>query len=133
MFEGFKRYVKKMKSVDTSFSSWLQSYFTQQCNQFINNVKNLTPVDTGDLRNHWVIDSIVREGDTLICTFSNSMEYATFVEYGHAKPYKAGAVEGSDDWVEGHFMVTISLSKLERDLPVQFSQQFRLFMSQLGN
>ena len=99
--------------------------------RFIAEVKPRTPVDTGDLRNHWKLDGITRSGNTLNVWFVNSMYYATFVEYGHAKPYKSGAQEGSDDWVEGYFMMTVSLEIIQRNMPARFDREFIKFVESL--
>ena len=64
--------------------------------------------------------------------FVNPMYYATFVEYGHAKPYKAGAAPGSADWVEGYFMMTVSLEVIQRNMPARFNKEFDQFITSLG-
>ena len=104
----------------------------QEGQRFIAEVKPRTPVDTGDLRNHWKLDGMTREGDVLKVWFVNSMYYATYVEYGHAKPYKSGASEGSADWVEGYFMMTVSLDKIQRSMPARFNTEFEKFIAQMG-
>jgi hypothetical protein len=60
------------------------------------------------------------------------MDYATHVEYGHAKPYKSGAAEGSADWVEGYFMMTVSIMVIERQMPARFNREFQRFLDSLG-
>jgi hypothetical protein len=61
------------------------------------------------------------------------MEYATYVEYGHAKPYKSGiAAYGGPDWVDGYFMMTASIAVIERKMPIRFESEFRKFLLSLG-
>jgi hypothetical protein len=60
------------------------------------------------------------------------MYYSTFVEYGHAKPYKSGALPGSKDWVVGSFMMTITLDEVERNLPLRFDAKFKTFLISMG-
>lgn len=128
-FEIFKRNFSKLNA---DFGLWLHQFLLNQGLRFIRKVKRNTPVDTGDLRNHWNLAEITREGDVLKCWFVNSMYYASFVEYGHAKPYKAGALPGSSDWVEGYFMMTVSLEQIEREMPQQFNKEFELFLRGKG-
>lgn len=63
----------------------------------------LTPVDTGELRRSWTLDNqyihVARKGHEYECEIINSMEYASYVEYGHR-------TRGHDGWVHGYFMLT---------------------------
>ena len=131
-YSEFELFRKRIGTVTKEFDDWMQDFLLKEGMRFIREVKLRTPVDTGDLRNHWKLDGITRSGDTLEVWFVNPMHYATHVEYGHAKPYKAGAAEGSSDWVQGYFMMTVSLDVIQRNMPARFDRQFRAFMSALG-
>lgn len=131
-YNGFIRYRDNFNKMYQQFDSWLNAFLLKEGMRFIAGVKPRTPVDTGDLRNHWQLDGITRTGDTLRCWFVNSMYYATFVEYGHAKPYKSGAAEGSSDWVAGYFMMTVTLDQIERSMPARFDSAFKKFLLGLG-
>lgn len=131
-YEDFKEYKKNLTKMVNKFDKWLHNFLLNQGMKFIAQVKTRTPVDTGDLRNHWQLDGITTEGDDLRCWFVNSMYYADFVEYGHAKPYKSGALPGSNDWVDGFFMMTLSIDEIERNMPEEFELAFRAFLSSLG-
>lgn len=130
-YTEFKRYRDNFNKMYLQFDAWLTQFLMQEGMRFIAGVKPRTPVDTGDLRNHWQLEGITRVGDTLYCWFVNSMYYATFVEYGHAKPYKAGAAEGSPDWVEGYFMMTVTLDQIQRKMPARFDAAFTQFLMSL--
>lgn len=131
-YSEFIKFYENMQNFSTSFTSWLKQFIYKQGLKFIQEVRNLTPVDTGDLRNHWMIESVRVVGDDVQCWFVNSMEYATFVEYGHAKPYKSGAAPGSEDWVDGYFMMTISLDKIYSEMPKEFDAEFIKFAKSMG-
>lgn len=131
-YSEFQNYRNKFAKLTREFDSWMHLFLLKEGERFIAEVKPRTPVDTGDLRNHWKLDGITRSGDTLQVWFVNPMTYATHVEYGHAKPYKAGAAEGSEDWVEGYFMMTVSLEIIQRNMPARFNQQFQAFLASLG-
>lgn len=130
-YTDFQTYRNNFNRMSKSFDSWMHRFLLNEGLRFIAEVKPRTPVDSGDLRNHWQLQGITREGSTLHCWFVNSMHYASFVELGHAKPYKAGAAEGSIDWVDGYFMMTVSLEIIERNLPVRFNNQFKEFLRTL--
>ena len=131
-YSEFKNYRDNFAKLIKEFDTWMRKFLLQEGMRFLAEVKPRTPVDTGDLRNHWKLDGMTREGDTLRVWFVNPMHYATHVEYGHAKPYKAGAAEGSADWVEGYFMMTVSLEIIERQMPARFNKQFEAFLDSLG-
>ena len=131
-YSEFEAYRNNFAKLTREFDSWIHQFLLKEGMRFIREVKNRTPVDTGDLRNHWKLDGITRNGDTLEVWFVNPMNYATYVEYGHAKPYKAGASPGSADWVEGYFMMTVSLQIIERNLPARFDKAFDAFITSLG-
>lgn len=131
-YSEFEKYRNNFEKFTLTFETWIEKFLIQEGMRFIAEVKPRTPVDTGDLRNHWKLDGITRDGNTLQVWFVNPMHYATHVEYGHAKPYKAGAAEGSADWVDGYFMMTVSLEIIERNMPTRFNSQFQLFIESLG-
>lgn len=130
-YSEFEKYRDNFCEMYRQFEGWFIAFLLKEGMRFIAKVKPRTPVDTGDLRNHWELEGITREGDTLKCWFINSMYYATFVEYGHAKPYKSGAAEGSPDWVEGYFMMTVTLDEIERAMPARFDRAFKQFLKSL--
>lgn len=131
-YSEFEQYRNNFAKFTREFDHWLHKFLLKEGMRFIAEVKPRTPVDTGDLRNHWKLDGITRSGDTLQVWFVNPMNYASHVEYGHAKPYKAGASEGSADWVDGYFMMTVSLEVIQRSMPARFNQQFNSFITSLG-
>lgn len=130
-YSSFLDYRNRFNLMSKQFDSWFHQFLLKEGMRFISKVKLRTPVDTGDLRNHWQLEGITREGNALHCWFVNSMDYATHVEYGHAKPYKSGAAEGSDDWVQGYFMMTITLEEIQAAMPARFDAAFKKFLLSL--
>ncbi len=132
-FTEFQEYRDNFMTMYLQFDTWLTRFLLQEGMRFIAAVKPRTPVDTGDLRNHWQLEGISRQGDVLHCWFVNTMYYATFVEYGHAKPYMSGiATEGGPDWVEGYFMMTVSIEQIQRTMPARFERAFAYYLKSLG-
>lgn len=131
-YSDFENYRDNFAKLSKEFDEWIKKFLLREAQRFIAEVKPRTPVDTGDLRNHWKQAGLTRSGDTLHAWFVNSMYYASFVEYGHAKPYKAGASPGSADWVDGYFMMTVSLEVIQRNMPARFNQEFSKFLESLG-
>lgn len=132
-YSQFQQFRDNFNTLSKEFETWLHGFLYEQGLRFISKVKPRTPVDTGDLRNHWQLGpTITRMGDVFHCWFINTMEYASFVEYGHAKPYKSGAGPGSTDWVEGYFMMTVSLEEVQREMPKRFDAAFEQYLRGLG-
>lgn len=131
-YSEFKQFRDNFAKLTKEFDHWIHQFLLKEGMRFIAEVKPRTPVDTGDLRNHWKLDGMTREGDTLHVWFVNPMYYASFVEYGHAKPYMSGAQPGSPDWVEGYFMMTVSVEVIYRSMPARFNKQFQQFIASLG-
>ena len=130
-FTEFENYRNNFYNLYVQFDAWIAKFVLKEGMRFIAKVKPRTPVDTGDLRNHWQLDGMTRDGDVINCWFVNSMDYATHVEYGHAKPYKSGAAEGSSDWVDGYFMMTITIDEIQRAMPARFDAAFTQFLKGL--
>ncbi|TCJ01496.1 HK97 gp10 family phage protein [Cytobacillus praedii] len=84
----------------------------------IRKVKKMTPVDTGDLRNNWKF-TVTKKGDSFYVTVYNKLEYASFVENGH-RIVVAGQTVG---WVEGKFMLKLTMDEMERIAPNMWKQE----------
>lgn len=90
-------------------------------------VKKRTPVDSGELRRNWTVGKIVKQGQGYVVEIFNNTEYASFVEYGHRT--------GKDltEWVEGRFMMTISMKEIERELPLYLERRQTELLEQILN
>ena len=82
------------------------------------------------------LDSVVRNGDELIITISNVVEYAGYVEYGHSQQVgryvpKLGK-RLVKPWVDGKFMCSLSMLDVKRKIPKRFENEFmRWFINQM--
>lgn len=81
----------------------------------------------GNLRRNWQVGNVVRKGNAFEVEIYNNTEYASFVEHGH----RAG--KNSTRWVEGRFMMTISLKEIERQLPGFIERKQIQLLEQLMN
>ncbi|NLG90106.1 MAG: HK97 gp10 family phage protein, partial [Clostridiaceae bacterium] len=97
-------------------------------------IKKRTPVNTGNLRRNWRVGNVERRGNSYVVEIYNNTDYASFVEYGFRSHFVPGYWQGNhfvydpsadtgmyvgpkDGWVEGRFMMTISMKEIERELP----------------
>lgn len=71
------------------------------------------------------INSIKRQGDYLILTIINPVEYASFVEYGHM-------TRDRKRWIEGQFMCTLAIDEVAKLIPQRFAAEFAVWIGRLG-
>lgn len=84
------------------------------------------PRTGGTLRRGWTIGEIARMPDGgFEVEIINPVEYAKYVEYGHRTRNHQG-------WVNGRFMLTISVAELEREMPAIIEQRFTKWLEQMG-
>lgn len=81
----------------------------------------------GHLRRTWRVGNIERRGNAYVIEIFNNTHYAVFVEYGHRT--------GRDltKWVEGRFMMTISMQEIERELPRYLERRQSDLINQIMN
>lgn len=135
-YAQFKKLRNNFAKLSDSYERWLQSFLLGEAARFMAYVKPLTPVDTGDLRNHWKIGKMFRQGGALCVELINTMEYATYVEYGHSQTpgryvpqIRKRLVK---DWVEGAHMMQISLDRIYQEMPARFNSEFHKWVKGLG-
>lgn len=134
-YSQFRKLRDNFSKLSDEYEAWLQSFLLNEANRFMALVKPLTPVDTGDLRNHWKIGKIFRQGDMLCVEIINPMEYASFVEWGHKQtPGRYVPQIGKklvNDWVEGAHMMQISLDRIYAEMPARFNSEFTKWLKRL--
>lgn len=120
---------KKLTPLQKEFNAWLFDFMYDIADRLIENIRKRTPVKTGYLRDQWRVESVAREGDKIVAWFRNDADYASYVEWGHAWPYWGGiAEEGDLQWINGRFMMRVSLKEAEDALPKKFETEFDKFL-----
>lgn len=89
---------------------------------------------------------IEHHGDQYVITVINGLQYASYVEYGHRQqpgrfipghwegerfiynPDEEGGMVLKNAWVEGRFMLTISVQELERMAPALLEKRLLKFL-----
>lgn len=70
------------------------------------------------------LQSVQRMGNSLVVTIINPVEYASFVEYGHATKDRNG-------WVNGRFMATLAIDEVAQLIPAQFQKEYAAWLRSL--
>ena len=100
-----------------------------------------TPVDHGILRRAWGANigaKAEKKGDGYEVTITNSMEYASYVEFGHRQtPGRYVPAIGKrlkKSWIDGQLFLTKSEIELERELPKIIEKRMEKWLKEvLGN
>lgn len=107
---------------------FIQDFLLEMSMRSMRKIKKRTPVgETGDLRKNWQLGRVERRGNSYVVEIYNNTEYASFVEYGHRTS------KDLTNWVEGRFMMTISMQEIERELPKYLAKRQMELLEQLMN
>ncbi|UNI72508.1 MAG: type I neck protein [Chaetfec virus UA24_244] len=142
--KALQQRLEKLSKVD--FNRFYQEAAEDIAGRLLAKVKKRTPVVYGKLRDAWAVLPIERQGDQYIITVINSLRYASYVEYGHRQrpgrfipghwegerfiynPDEEGGMVLKNAWVEGRFMLTISVQELERMTPALLERRLTTFL-----
>ena len=94
-------------------------------------------------KDHFKVDDTLSQkattanvGDDLTVVISNPMEYASWVEYGHKQEVgryvPALGKRLKNPWVEGRYMLTISVDEVQQILPQRLHRQFEKYLKDKG-
>lgn len=111
-YSGFKDMANRFnKALDERvIERWIREFLLEMAFRTERKIKKRTPVDSGHLRRNWQVGTVEKRGNAYIVEIFNNIEYASFVNNGHRTRNHKG-------WVEGKFMVEISMNEIERQLP----------------
>jgi len=112
-FTEFEKLAKALHKAQKErvIERFIQDFLLEMAFRAERKIKKRTPVDTGELRRNWKVGNVERRGNSYVVEIYNNTHYAVFVEYGH----RTG--KNLTKWVEGRFMMTISMQEIERELP----------------
>lgn len=126
-YSDFENFYNDLVRFTDDFEEWLHTFLYSEWKIFEREVKLRTPVLSGDLQGSWTLEGISKDGDVLHCHFYNPVHYASYVEYGHAFPYKSGMGPTSAYWVDGYYMMTVSLIYINESMPARLKTQYDIF------
>lgn len=106
---------------------WIREFLLEMAYRADRKIKKRTPVDKGELRRNWQVGKVEKNGGAYVVEIYNNTEHASYVEHGHRT--------GKDltCWVEGRFMMTISMQEMERELPRYLEKKQLELLEQLMN
>lgn len=103
--KGFKEFDKILDEIKTKAPQATERFLMLQAEELKKDVKELTPVDTGTLKNSWQRENGKRlTGKTFSQIVFSMTNYAAHVEYGH----RIG--RSKTKFVRGRFMLRIAVA-----------------------
>lgn len=103
--KGFKEFDKILDEIKTKAPQATERFLMLQAEELKKDVKNLTPVDTGTLKNVWQRENGKRlTGKKFTQIVFNMTDYAAHVEYGH----RTG--RNKTKFVKGRFMLRTAVA-----------------------
>jgi hypothetical protein len=137
-FSEFEAFVDRFqKALDNqTIDRFIRDFLLEMAFRGGRKIKKRTPVGVypagsgrtgGNLRRNWRVGNVEKHGDAYVVEIYNNTEYASFVEYGH----RAG--KNSVKWVEGRFMMTISMQEIERELPRYLDKRMAELLNNIMN
>lgn len=144
--KGLDKYQNAMLNlVQIRFPEEFEKEVIELANRLLRKVKKRTPVGVyedgtsgGDLRKHWQIGNLVKEGNGYYIEVFNNLHYAPHVEYGHRtrlgktkypEKYKS---KGKIAFVPGRHMLKISVEELNKELPGHLSRWLDRVIKEVG-
>lgn len=129
-FEKFAQRLQKAQKervVERFIQDFLLEMAFRSQRKIVHRMKSEKIWDTGELARSWQVGNVEKNGDTLQVEIFNNTHYASFVEYGHRT--------GKDltKWVEGRFMMTISMQEIERELPRYLEKRMAELLDNIMN
>lgn len=105
-FTELEEYVDKFQEVVENHDAQVKRILEKIAKEYLVDLANKTPVDTGRLQNQWILDNmninVIDRGDLYEVELVNTTEYASWVENGHWSYNQFGGPYG---WVMGRFYV----------------------------
>lgn len=127
---------------------FIRDFLLDMAKKAIAKIKPRTPVNTGLLRNSWMIGNIEKVGNYYQVEIYTDIEYASFVENGFRAHWVPGTWQGRQfvydrnaktgmqvgkkgGWVEGKFMMKFSMKEIERELPPYLERRTNELLNRL--
>lgn len=108
--QGLDEFAKTLNNAQDNYKKEAKKLLNEIGMKLKTRVVLKTPVDTGVLRRSWKYKTI-NENEGIL---SNSVHYASHIEYGHR-------TRGGKSFVDGVYMLEKSVKEIEQELDKEFS------------
>ena len=127
--KGLDGLLDKVESLSPRIDQAVYTAMADEGLSWRDDVRNNTPVDTGDLRRSWELTGPDKKGLKFEMDLANKLEYAEHVEYGHRQePGRFVPAIGKRlkaDFVPGSYMLRDGTRRLEESLKPAVQKEVR--------
>lgn len=123
-YKQFKNLYAGIDQIKKSYNAWIHGFLLEQALKAMERARSVTPANTGRLKNAWKITKVERTGASLTVYLVNTMDYASYVEYGYT--------EQNGQRQAGCHMAEVSILSVTQEMPKEFEDQFKNWINNLG-
>ena len=127
--KGLDGLLDKVSTLSPEIDGAVSRAMTDEGLSWRDDVRDNTPVDTGDLRRSWELTGPDKKGNKFEMDLNNPLEYAKYVELGHRQePGRYVPAIGKRlkaDFVKGHYMLRDGTRRLEESLKPAVQKEVR--------
>ena len=127
--KGLDGLLDKVSRLSPEIDGAVSRAMTDEGLSWRDDVRDNTPVDTGDLRRSWELTGPDKKGSKFEMDLANNLEYALYIEYGHRQePGRFVPAIGKRlkaDFVKGHYMLRDGTRRLEESLKPAVQKEVR--------
>ena len=127
--KGLDGLLDKVSRLSPEIDGAVSRAMTDEGLSWRDDVRDNTPVDTGDLRRSWELTGPDKKGLKFEMDLANNLEYVEFVEYGHRQePGRFVPAIGKRlvaDYVPGSYMLRDGTRRLEETLKPAVQKEVR--------
>lgn len=127
--KGLDGLLDKVSRLSPEIDEAVSTAMTAEGLSWRDDVRDNTPVDTGDLRRSWTLTGPDKKGLKFEMDLNNPLEYAAHIEYGHRQePGRFVPAIGKRlvaDYVPGSYMLRDGTRRLEETLKPAVQKEVR--------
>lgn len=116
--KGLDSLLDKVNNLSPKIDQAVISAMADEGIDWRDDVRDNTPVDTGDLRRSWTLTGPDKKGLKFEMDLNNNLEYALYVELGHR-------TRGGKSSVKGRYMLRDGTKRLEETLKPAVQKEIR--------
>lgn len=130
--DGLKKLKEKLEDQQNQLDNYMKLLASDIAALLLRKVIKRTPVGVyvhktgGNLRRGWTVGQVVKTNGVYKVEVINSVEYASYVEYGHRTKNHKG-------WVPGRFMLTISENEIRDNLESIIQKRLKVIWERMKN
>lgn len=127
--KGLDGLLDKVNNLSPKIDEAVSTAMTAEGLSWRDDVRDNTPVDTGDLRRSWELNGPDKKGFKFEMDLANNLEYALYIELGHRQePGRFVPAIGKRlvaDYVPGSYMLRDGTRRLEETLKPAVQKEVR--------